>query len=284
LKLCLNTINWHRQPLPLALQAAAELGVRTVELAATPECVHLDPLGGRDTLTRLKSELQGFEVVAVAADHPHLSRREDEGGDEAVSHTIGAIKRAGDLGARVVTVTLGATEVDAWDTAWDRAFNALRMVLYHTARSRVKLAVLVSDEDVLNSVRKARRLLTAIENPRLGLALDTGCLQYQRIQLTEALLAAGERLHHVRLRDASRTQPDLPMGTGEVNVAATIKHLRQHGYEGALSVTLRHPDPATLLQSVTKLQQLLLETGDTRQTDTTQTSCEQTEPSTDYSD
>jgi sugar phosphate isomerase/epimerase len=255
LKLCLNTLIWSGLPLADALRAASELGVNTLELGATPECAHLNPLGGREALAELRATLQGFEVAAVAADHPHLSRREEEGGDEAVSHTIGAIKRAGDLGARVVTVTLGATEVDAWDTAWERAFTALRMVLYHTARSKVKVAVLVSTEDVLNSVRKARRMLDAIENPRLGLALDTGFLQYQRIQLTEALLVAGERLHHVRLRDGTRTDPDRAIGEGEVNFAAAVKHLRQHGYQGALSLSVTDPQKAGA--AVAQLQQLL---------------------------
>jgi sugar phosphate isomerase/epimerase len=97
--------------------------------------------------------------------------------------------------------------------------------------------------------------MEAIDNPRLGLALDTGCLHYQRIQLTEALLVGGERVHHVRLRDATRTDFNRPIGEGEVNFAASVKQLRQHGYAGAISLSVS--DPQSVAQSVSRIQPLL---------------------------
>lgn len=252
---CVHTFPWRDLPLPTALESIRESGITTLELDASPGSAHLDPLAGREAAGEVRSLLAGFQVAAVSAEHPDLPRREEEGGDEAVAYTVAAIKRAADLRVPVVCVSLGNTDVDAWDTAWQRALTALRMALYQTSRTRVKVAVTLTPDDVLNSLRKARRLLDGIDNPRLGLALDTGVMHYLRIQMSEALLVAGERLFHVRLRDATRTDPNRPLGAGQMHLAPLLRQLREHGYEGALS--LSPPGPADLVPSATLLRQAL---------------------------
>jgi sugar phosphate isomerase/epimerase len=238
LKISLNTCTGSGQSLAEIVEAAKAAGITAFDLSATPKCDHLQAADGREASTRLRPLFAGSQVVAISADHPDLTALEDEGGDEAVAFTVDAIKRAADLGAGVVVTSLGNTGVDAWDTTWERGMTALRMALHQTIRSRVRLAVEITQDDVLNSLKRIKRLLTAIEDPRLGLSLDTGFLYYHRIQLSEVLALAEERVYHVHLRDATRTQSHRSFGAGEVRFPPFLRALRQHGYEGALSLRL----------------------------------------------
>ncbi|HTE20784.1 MAG TPA: sugar phosphate isomerase/epimerase [Armatimonadota bacterium] len=236
--LCLNTRMWAGQPLEEALAVARATGISSLDLAATPDCPHLRPDEGVAGAKALLPVLDGFQVVAVTADHPDLPRAEDDGGEAAAFYTIAAVKAASALGARVVGVSLGSTDVDAWETAWNRAVSALRQVLYETARSGVRLAVELHSDDVLNSLRRARRLLSEINDPRLGLAIDTGYLHYLRIHLREALEIAGDRLFHVHLRDAARNDPFRSIGRGDFSFPAAFRALREYGYAGPLAIEL----------------------------------------------
>ena len=259
MKLCLNTWMWRGQPLADALAAAREWGADGVELDVRPGSAHCDPLAGRDAVVGVKSQLGGLSVAALAADSPDLTRLEEDGGDEAVAHLVAALKRAADLRAGVVITTLSTSDVDAWDTVWRRGISALRMALFQTARSPVKLAVLLSGDDALDSLRKVRRLLEGSGDPRLGIAIDTGRLHTLRIPLPEVLLATGDRLFHVRLQDATRRDRSLPIGQGEVNFAASLRQLRAHGYRGAVSLSLAEGDPSAVAESLQRLQGWLAE-------------------------
>jgi sugar phosphate isomerase/epimerase len=262
MKFSLNTCTGSGHSLAEIVEAAKAAGITAFDLSATPDCDHLQAAEGREASARLRPLFEGCQVVAVTADHPDLARREDEGGDEAVAYTVDALKRAAELGAGVVVTSLGNTDVDAWDTTWERGMTALRMVLHQTVRTRVRLAVEITADDMLNSLKRVRRLLSAVDDPRLGLSLDTGFLYYHRIQLSEVLLAAGERIHHVHLRDATRTRSHRSFGTGEVRFPPVLRALRQHGYAGALSLRLgdpRNPLDTPLAEAITAARAILEE-------------------------
>jgi sugar phosphate isomerase/epimerase len=256
LYLALSTLMWADRPLPEALDAAAATGIRAVDLAATADHAHIALAGGRAAIEALRPQLEGWRVAAVTADHPDLSRAEDEGGEEAVRHTVAAIQAAKQLGAEVVTVSLGGTQIDAWETAWNRALAALRQVLGETARTGMKVAVEINQDDVLDSLKKARRLLESVPNPRLGLALDTAWLAHLRIQLRDALEAGGERVHAVHLRDAAPADPYRTIGEGNVSFPAAFRALREYGYAGPLTVELlrREDVDADLKEAIPRLQ------------------------------
>jgi sugar phosphate isomerase/epimerase len=238
MELCLSTLMWPDQPIQESLAAAAPFEVRCLDLAAAAAHRHVPLSQGDEAIRELRESLEGWKVAALTADHPDLSRAPREGGAEAVAHTLGAVRAASALGARVVSISLGSTDIDAWETAWGRAVAALRQVLHQTARLPVRLAVKIHADDVLDSLKKARRLLVEIEDPRLGLTFDTAMLYYRRIDLREALDAAEGRLYHVHVRDATRSEFCLSVGRGEVRFGPVFRALREYGYDGALSIEL----------------------------------------------
>lgn len=261
--LALNTLMWHDLPLAEALAAAARAGVTTLDLGATTACPHVDPL--HFDAKQVLPQLEGYRVAAVTADHPGMPCLEEDGGDDAVDHTVAAIRAARALGARVVSISLGSTGVDAWDMAWTRATNALKMILHRTANSGARIAVELHADDVLNSQKRLRRLLEEIPNPRLGVTLDTGYLYYLRIPVSALLEITGDRLYHVHLRDATRTDPYRAIGHGEVHFPAVFRTLKAHGYTGALSLELYRTEQQGLTidqavaEAIPKLQEWLVE-------------------------
>lgn len=239
MKLCINTLIWPDLSLEQALAAAASVtDIRTVELGATYTHPQMGPIGEDAQLERLRDIVVGWKVAAVTADHPDFPREVNEGGAAAIAHTVAAVKAASALGAGVVSLSLGATDVDPWERAWDRAMDALWEVLRLTNRTRVRLAVRLHVDDVFDSLNKARRMLATVNDPRLGVALDTGILYYRRIELKEALKVIGPKLFHVHVRDATRGDLHRAIGRGEVGFAAAFRTLRDAEYRGALSVEL----------------------------------------------
>jgi len=255
---------WSGLPLEEALEAARATGITCLDLDATPSSTHFRPLDGPAAMAAVRPLLNEWQVTALTADHPDLPRAEEDGGEAAVEHIVAAMKRAKEVGAGVVSISLGSTEVDAWDAAWNRALSGLKHILHQTSRTGVRLGVILHRDDVFDSLRKVRRLLEAIPDPRLGLTLDTGLLHHLGIPLWEALEASGGRLHHVHLRDAIRRDPFRSIGRGEVSFPASFRALRKYGYTGALALDLRHTrerDGLTLAEalaeSVPRLQEWL---------------------------
>lgn len=99
-----------------------------------------------------------------------------------------------------------------------------------------------------------QRVLDGVAPERLGLCLDTGHLAYAGEDPLEALVAWGPRVRHVHLKDVSRDVLDfvrahgldftgavargvfVPLGTGDVPLAAVVRRLEATGYDGWLIV------------------------------------------------
>jgi sugar phosphate isomerase/epimerase len=82
--------------------------------------------------------------------------------------------------------------------------------------------------------------------PELGLHLDIGHANLQNpYNMTEEILAAyGNRLRHVHLHDNKGGSADLhmPLGTGTVDVRASVAALRRCGYDGTITLEVFTPD------------------------------------------
>lgn len=241
MELSLATSIWRDRPLAEALDAARATGLNSLELDASAGSPHLNVTGGPEAWSYARTQVEGWRVGALYAPHPALPCSENEGGLEAVEHTVAAMKAAKVLGARVVVTSLGDTGIDAWDQAWSRSIGALRVIVKQGQRTGVRLAVELSRQDVLDSLKKVRRLLEEIPDTRLGIALDTGLTYVMRVDWPEALLATGPRLYHVRLRDATRRSTLQTLGTGEVRFASIFRQLRAYGYVGSMALAQDPP-------------------------------------------
>lgn len=216
--------------IPGGLRQARAAACEAVELVLVP------PVPARAAVQELCWALQGTAIAAVSVDLPDLSRAEEEGGLEAVEQLAAAIHLARALGAPVVATRLGSTEIEAWDAAWERTVSGLQHALRTTRRAGVRVAVALGGGDVLDSLKKARRLLETIPDPRLGIVMDAGTFYWLRLDFAEALRHLGERVYHVRLTDGTRSSQCLEFGAGEVRYLALLRLLRRFRYRQALAL------------------------------------------------
>jgi sugar phosphate isomerase/epimerase len=100
------------------------------------------------------------------------------------------------------------------------------------------VAVYLHAEDVANSVDKLRQILDAVDSVAVGAAFDTGMLHHLKIDLDAAFAAFGDRLYHVRLRDADADTYLAVPGRGQVDFPAFFGRLDEAGYEGVLALEL----------------------------------------------
>jgi sugar phosphate isomerase/epimerase len=108
-----------------------------------------------------------------------------------------------------------------------------------------------------NSVAQLAPLLDAV--PELGLHLDIGhCnLLTDRNTAEELIRTYGDRIRHVHLHDNKGGSADLhlPLGAGNVNVAANIAALKGSGYDGTITLEVFSPDRRLLAFSRDVLRQ-----------------------------
>jgi sugar phosphate isomerase/epimerase len=241
--LALGTLMWASQPLEAALARARALRVFSLDLGARRTRHHLnlnDPARLDDEIQQAGDTLGAdFEVVALSADHRELSRPDNGARQEAIRYTKRAIVAGVALGAPVLGTSLGSVgEGEDWEACAQAASQALTTVAEEAEANGCVVAVYLAVEDVANSVDKLRQILDAVDSVAVGVALDTGILQYLKIPPDDAFAAFGDRLYHVRLRDADDdTYLGIP-GRGKVDFPAFFRGLGEAGYEGVLSLEL----------------------------------------------
>jgi sugar phosphate isomerase/epimerase len=83
-------------------------------------------------------------------------------------------------------------------------------------------------------------------------------LQVERISTAEILGHYGVRLRHVHLHDNKGGHADLhlALGAGNIDVAGQIALLKQHGYDGTITLEVFSPDRHFLAYSRDRLREL----------------------------
>lgn len=123
----------------------------------------------------------------------------------------------------------------------------------------VGLGVMV--ENVPGSFNNARELGELLERlPELGLHLDIGHANLMTsINTTAEILEAyGDRLRHVHLHDNRGGELDLhlPLGAGNIDLAESLRLVKQSGYDGTITLEVFSTDRNLLLYSRDLLRNL----------------------------
>lgn len=213
-------------PLPDAVEPAAcerirrETAARGIEMAAvsgTFNMIHPDEVVRRDGLRRL--------AVLAAACRP--------------------------MGTSIITLSTGTRDREnMWrrhpdndsPDAWDDLLQSLAQALRIAERHQVTLAFEPEVSNVIDSTRKARRLLDEMASPRLKVVLDGanlfhhGELRRMREILDEAfdLLAGDIVLAHAKDLARDGEAGDLPAGRGLLDYDRYLRLLHKAGYTGPL--------------------------------------------------
>lgn len=242
-----------RPTLEATLDAVADHGIRAVQFnfscAGLPDLPdHLDP--GLCDRIRREMARRGIVMSALSGTFnmigPDLEKRRD--GLRRLGELASACER---LGASVITLCTGTRDPDdMWrrhpdndaPEAWEDLLASVRQAVQIASETGVTLAFEPEVSNVMDSARKARRLLDEIGSPYLKVVMDGANLFHQgelprmREILDEAfaLLGPDIALAHAKDLDRDGEAGHLAAGTGLLDYDHYLSLLRAARFGGAL--------------------------------------------------
>lgn len=237
-----------------SIRRARELGVRGLEIDARAD---LD--GARVSTTGVRQLRKWLDDEGVVVASLRFPTRGGYGDKERLEERIAGTKRALDvarsLGAPTVTNHIGAVP-EAGTPGWDLLVEALRDVAAWADRAGATFcaeAGRVAPEEI-------GRVAAALPPGAMGCAIVTGALLVHGHDPAEAVASLGTLVRHVRLTDAVRGSfaghgRAVPLGRGEVDLAATLGALEERDYRGwfVLEASGAGDAPGELAESVARL-------------------------------
>lgn len=228
------------------IRRAAELGFKGIELHADPAQVDWPDLNGR--LKKSGLQLSAIMTGAAAGSGASLGAEDDTLRERAFGSIRSAIELADKSGAIVaVGLVLGKRLPDAARTAAmrTRAVEQLKLLARNASEQGVRLTVEPMNRylgTLLDSVDDALLLVEEVDEPNLGIMLDTFHMNIEEASMEAAVGKAGGRIFYVQLSDSNRRAP----GLGHTNFEPFMGALRAIGYDGWVSAEiLPEPDPET---------------------------------------
>jgi sugar phosphate isomerase/epimerase len=225
------------RPLEDALAVHERIGFRRVEVIALGggsgvDLTEWDSRRLGDALRRHRQELAALYVRPVDVRSPQAFA-------ESLDYVRLGIDTAAALGcARVVFPPLRPRE--GYD--YSRLAEGCRILAGYIGRRDMALALENHHEWPLSYPEDYARLFELIDDPRVGITMDTGHFTSSRVDMAGFVDRFAGRIRHVHLKDHVGTQ-SVPLGTGETDNAAALERLRAAGYDGCASVELEVRDP-----------------------------------------
>lgn len=169
----------------------------------------------------------------------------DEADVRAHAQAIAQCARfAAALGGHHVTST-GAERRSA-SGALDRVIECVRQVLAQLPPDLgVKLTLEPHYGNCLQQPEDFERVLGQLDDPRLGLCVDTGHFHSAHVDTVSLIRHFASHIDAVHLKDHAGTV-SVGIGRGEIDLPAEIAALREVGYTGDLTVELEVEDPQNL--------------------------------------
>lgn len=235
------------------LDAVAGLGLTCVQFNMS--CAGLPPMPesiepGLAARIRAACETRGIEMAAVSGTfnmaHPDVEHR--RGGLQRLETLAGACRL---LGTRLITLCTGSRDREnMWKAdpdnggpaAWRDLVDSLEQAVEIAERHDIWLGIEPEVSNVIDSARRARRLLDEMGSPRLKIVMDganifhAGELPRMREILDEAgdLLGPDIGLAHAKDLAADGAAGDRAAGAGVLDYDRYLRMLRRCNYHGPL--------------------------------------------------
>jgi sugar phosphate isomerase/epimerase len=224
------------------LERAPALGYRSMEIHGdavwTPPAVKVFDLPG----VQARLNASGMRCAGIYT--PCWGGANEKDVAERAEAIASCVRFAEVLGADHVTST-GASprgQPGALDRVIDCARQVFRRISGH---SSVKLCLEPHYGNVLEQADDFERVLAAMNDPRLGVCVDTGHFYSAGVDFLAFIRRQASKIYSVHLKDHKGTV-SVGIGRGEVDLAAIVAVLREVGYDRGLTVELEVEDPKNL--------------------------------------
>lgn len=242
---------FRRPTLPDVLQAVRDHGFAqvqfNVESAGLPVLPDVVPDEAASVI-RLEMAAQGITIAALSGTynmiHPDPDRRSRD-----FTRFSAIVAAARPMGASIVTLCTGTRDPDnMWrrhpgndePDAWADLTASMERALAVAEEHDVLLAFEPEPGNTINSSEKARRLLDAMRNPRLGVVIDavntmdTAPDRDAKEVLDEAFELLSDHIFIAHAKDKNHEGQEVQTGTGIVPWSHYIDLIRKSGFQGPL--------------------------------------------------
>jgi sugar phosphate isomerase/epimerase len=233
LKVGCNTVVFAAVDLGTALEHVAMAGYENVELAAIRGmCEHANPDLGKDHVREVRGLLEGSGLTATAMEVASPDRERLES----------IFWLAGELGIGIVNIGSGGESGDEESTK--RSIANIADLASLADENGIRLAVKPHVGQAIYDGKTALRLTDEVDETALGLNFDPSHLFRADEDPQDVARLWGERIATSHFRDcASREQAVGPPenqipGRGIVDIPATLRALRETGYDGPLNLEI----------------------------------------------
>ena len=238
------------------IDAATGLGYDGVEFRLLDGAL-IDPVADQAKLHQAMARCRARGLAVCALDTScRFNHAEAEAREREVAALLTWIGVAADLEVPLLRVFGGApadaegpAPADEEGTA--RVADALRQAAPAAARAGVTVAL--ETHDAFSSARRVADVLRRVDSPAVGALWDSHHPYRMGESVAEVIGLLGPYLAHVHVKDARRVVPGEDRwalvlgGEGEVPVREQLQALREHGYQGYVSVEWEkkwHPEIA----------------------------------------
>lgn len=121
----------------------------------------------------------------------------------------------------------------SWESFWERFVGVMRKASALAKRQGIELLIEPRVGEVTPSADGLLRLLEAVDDPNLGVILDTAHQHAQKELLPLSIMKLGKRIRYVHVADNDgRDNRHLPPGAGNIDWDEVFRSLKQIGYDG----------------------------------------------------
>ncbi len=232
IRLSCSSVCLRGRPLEEVLAICSRTGYRRVEVIALGGATGVDLTDW--SAQRLGETLSAHGQELVALYVRPVDVRSDAAFAQSLDYVRLGIDTAAALGcSRIVFPPLIPRE--GYDYA--RLAEGCRHLADYIGERDVALALENHHEWPLSYAEDYARLFDLIDDPRVGITMDTGHFTSSGVDMLAFVDRFAERIRHVHLKDHVGTR-SVPFGEGETPNAAVLERLRAAGYDGCASVEL----------------------------------------------
>lgn len=226
---------WQRE-----FDLAAGLGYGSIELTIETASVSIHPLlspEGRAELALL-SRQSGIALAGLCCDTVMEQPLVADDAAQSVALTLRLLEAAGELGLPMIELPMmGANSLKPAE-ARDRFAAVLDQLLPVAERVGVDVLLEVDVEPVV-----IRDFLQRIDHPRFGINYDSGNSTWFGYQPDDELPVYAPWVRNVHIKDCTRKDYSVPLGTGETRFDRVFAQLQAAGYGGSFVLqAARQPD------------------------------------------
>jgi len=225
------------QPFEAMLTACADNGYTRLELVCLGEGKHVDITQWDATRLRGACEAHGIELIAL------YTKPVDVHADDRFRASLEYIKHAIDVAAEIPCGRIVFSPLlprEGYD--YGRLAEGCRELAGYIGERDVTICLENHHEWPMSYTADYAKLFELIDDPRIGITIDTGHFTSSKVDMIDLIDQFPERIRHLHLKERRGTE-HVPFGEGETDMPAVIERLREIGFDGYASVELESLPP-----------------------------------------